>query len=1220
MKLNRLFYLIIVIIILSLTSGCSRECKHKNVGWIIDENPTCTENGKKHKYCLKCRKTVEICEVVALGHDIVKHPGKKSTCVEKGYTDYETCTRCDYTSFTQLDIGKHSYVNGLCNICGDILSSSSLLYELNEDESGYIVVGIDYSGFDEEAIKIIIPSTHNGLPVIKIAENAFSNCINIQYINVANSVNEIGKGAFKNCLALKSITLPFVCKGTHFGYIFGSNSYVDNQQYVPASLENVVILNADVINDYAFYNCKNIKTISIPQSVTSIGKQAFKNCVNLTKITLPFVGNGSTENYLGYIFGASSYADNSKYVPTSLKEVVVTGSTIIGDYAFSGCGNLTNIDIPEGIISIEESAFSGCRSLTKIELPSTVTSVGWSAFSGCNRLISISLPFIGNGSDQTHFGYIFGASSYSDNNKYVPSSLKEVIITGGTSIGKYAFSDCTSLTSIEIPNSVTSIGQGAFRGCNNLENVYYKGTIEDWCSIKLLCTPMGYAKHIYMLNENGCYDEVLKIIIPAHISKIGNDQFYGFNAATSVSIPNNITSIGDNAFYNCSNLKNIIISEGVVYIGRYAFYNCSNLESMTIPEGVTSIGDYAFDKCSSLTNITIPNSLTSIGNNSFNQCYKLKFNKYNNGYYIGNEDKPYLMFVKVNSLDIKSIIVNENTMFINRGVFFDCSNLNKLTIPFIGSKEGSKNEHIGYLFGISEPEKNSRITSNLKQIIITKATDIPSYAFYNCSSLTNIEIPDGVTSIGSDAFSGCSSLNYNTFGGCLYLGNEDNPYLVLIKAANKDIDSFQIHKETSIICNKALIGCTNIVTINIPQKVLSIGDNAFANITNLKNIVLSNGVKSMGTFAFSSDENLENVYYNGTIEDWCKISFGNAYSNPMSYATHIYMFDGSRGYKEVTEIVVPETISEICNHQFEGFSRVTNLVIPNSVTSIGDYAFFGCDSLTSIEIPNSVTRIGNSAFSTCINLTYVMLSDNIEYFGNDVFKNCTNIKYNVFDNALYLGSNNNQYMVLIKTKNVNIDTVTINNNTKIIGSEAFRDCNYIESILIPNSVISIGKLAFYKCENLTNVKISNSVVRIEWGIFFGCKNLIEVTIPFVGNGSDQTHFGYIFGAWSYSYNNEYVPTSLKEVIITGVTSIGDNAFSDCSTLTSISISNSVTSIGDNAFYKCSGLENVYYNGTIEEWCEISFSNDYSNPMHYASHFYMLNKNGDYQEVTEIGNY
>ena len=451
-------------------------------------------------------------------------------------------------------------------------------------------------------------------------------------------------------------------------------------------------------------------------------------------------------------------ADGNSYCVTGytglLTEVMIPSIhkglyvTKIDEFAFYECTNLTSVIIPNSVTTIESGAFYRCTSLTSIVIPNSVTNIGSSAFSDCTSITSITLPFIGNGNDITHFGYIFGASDYDDNHKYVPASLKEVVITGGRIIGMYAFEGCTSLTSIEIPNSVTSIEMYAFEGCTSLINI---------------------------------------------------------------EIPNSVTSIGSSAFSDCTSLVRLEIPNSVTYVGPSAFWNCNRIE----------------------------------------------YNVYDKGKYLGNNENPYLILVKTTIISMESISIHSDAQVI-----------------------------------------------------------CPSALKY-CASLTSIEIPSSVISIGDSAFS----------------------------------------------------DCTGLISVKISNSVTSIGSSAFSGCTNLKSIEIPSSVRSIGDFAFYNCDKLTNVHYNGTIEDWCNISFSSFNSNPMTYASHFYMLDENNEYKEVTEIVIPETVYKIGNYQFYGFDNIKNVSIPNSVKSIGNNAFQNCTSLTSIIIPKSVTSMGYSVFVYCQNLT-----------------------------------------------------------------------------------------------------------------------------------------------------------------------------------------------------------------------------------------------------------
>ena len=322
-----------------------------------------------------------------------------------------------------------------------------------------------------------------------------------------------------------------------------------------------------VIGYSAFEDCSSLTSITIPNSVTSIGSSAFRNCISLTSVSCP------------------AYAIS--YIPKgNLKTVIITSGESIGSYTFRNCISLTSITIPDSVTSIGDYVFRNCSSLASITIPNSVTSIGNGAFYNCSSLTEITLPFVGatkDGTDNTHFGYIFGASNYSSNDSYVPTSLKKVTITSATSIGKGAFQYCNNLTSIIIPDSVTSIGKYAFYGCSSLTN----------------------------------------ITIPDSVTSIGAEAFFRCGSLTSITIPDGVTSIGAHAFGKCSSLTSVVIPDSVTSIGNCAFWSCSSLTSVVIGNSVTSIGAEAFFICGSLTSITIPDSVTSIGDNTFSECGNL---------------------------------------------------------------------------------------------------------------------------------------------------------------------------------------------------------------------------------------------------------------------------------------------------------------------------------------------------------------------------------------------------------------------------------------------------------------------------------------------------------------------------------------------------------------------------------------------------------------------
>ena len=252
------------------------------------------------------------------------------------------------------------------------------------------------------------------------------------------------------------------------------------------------------------------------------------------------------------------------------------------------------------------------------------------------------------------------------------------------------------------------------------------------------------------------------------MTSIGDYAFYDCSSLTSINLPESLTSIGYRVFYGCSSLTYIIIPNGVTSIGDYAFYGCSSLTYIIIPNGVTSIGDYAFYGCSGLTFIVIPNSVASIGYSVFDGCTSLLYNEYKDAYYLGNNENPYLIFIKPKTTDITACEINESCKIIYHYAFRGCSSLTSIIIPESVTSIG---DYVFYccsgLTSITIPNNLTSIgsrafygCSSLPYIVIPESvTSIGDYAFYDCSSLTSVTIPESVTSIGYEAFYGCKLRN-----------------------------------------------------------------------------------------------------------------------------------------------------------------------------------------------------------------------------------------------------------------------------------------------------------------------------------------------------------------------------------------------------------------------------------------------------------------------------
>ena len=1050
----------------------------------------------------------------------------------------------------------------------------------------------EYIGNDEI---VVVPPTIHGTPVSKIKAYTFENCDN-----------------------LKSLTLPFVgisenhssyylrVFGAIFGHFttkdyretFGTNQYwqpavgggIYYRYYIPDSIEEVTLTSCTSIPEGAFKNCKNLKSVTIPKDVERIYESAFAGCTNLETLYFNAADCTYVDENIG-VYGSSNgvhiiFGDDVQRIPRDIvspyTNKITLGQNIkeISAYVFDDTQYYKNESNWEnGMLYIDnwlidvKEDYSG-----EYKIKEGTIGIANNAFSNCKSVSSISIP------DSVIY---IGEGAFCD-----CTNLSCVIIPNNvTTIPSNAFDGCTNLNYVIIPQSITNISDSAFNNCYKIEWVAYTGNEEQWNAITIdsgntVLENTTIHNNAYFYNEDAdiylmisdgillkYWGEKKDLVVPQNIHTIKDKAFSKNNNFDSVFIPKTVSTIGENTFSECSNLKEAVFENGITKTGIGTFVGCSNLQKVMLPDTLIDIENKCFSGCVGIVAVDIPESINTIGDYAFENCRNLN-----------NITIPY---------NVKSIGNNAfNGCIALKNLTYNAKKCEIYYKEYVNSgkwqrdysfKNCGHNEGFCVIIGESVQGIPSYfLTDNTKvsEIVFNNGAEtIDNYAFSGCYNLTDIEIPTSVTAIGDNAFYKCTGLT-----------------------------NINIPDSITTIGAYAFYNCTGLSNVKTPNSVTIIGDSAFYKCIGLTSIEISDGVTTLGDDVFSYCTNLKSI-------------------------------------------VIPNTVIENGRRMLYGCDNLEEVTLP----FVGSKQGSG-ESLTYIfgEIPSALskltitneTKIPERAFYNYVDLTEIKLNDDIISIGEDAFYNCgySNVEENWEDEFLYIGN----YLIDVKST---VASCNVKDGTTVMADRLFENCTDLLRVVLPDSMINIPQYAFCGCNNLLKLTLTNNISFIGDFAFKGCSNLTKINIPskvtqigdsaFKGCSNLQGVYITNMESWckiefdialsnplyyahklylndilietvtipkSITEINEYAfygCSNLKSVFIPyGITHINKNAFYQTG-LTTLSIPDTLSFVGEDAFEYCYNLEHIYIQD-IEKWCNITFENDYSYPLIYDGKLYLNN--------------
>ncbi len=848
------------------------------------------------------------------------------------------------------------------------------------------------------------------------------------------------------------------------------------------------------IGDYAFAYCYNLENVHIGYGVTDIGKSAFESS-SATGVYLPETIVSIGDNAFAYNHRLAGI-----YLPQNLKT--------IGKYAFTNCRGITGIAFPTSLESIGECAFMD-SGLTYISIPENIKTIGEGAFA---RLFSLSDFFVEDGNSEFRVDnrilYSKDMTRLLSCPPYAISGSFEVPY-GVERIDSYAFSNCYSLNSINLPETLTTIGDEAFSNCSSLNSIYIPNSVESIgkrafssCGFNYFSVPSG----ITQISEgmlSGCWS-LNDVYMHNGITKIDSNAFSGSPLSGVFNFPKSLKEIGANAFSSCQISGDVKLPDGLEKIGERAFLHCQNINQIYIPSSVVSIGEAAF-VCQNLSAVNVDeenSAYVEVDGALYNKdkTSLLLYPRWKRGTLVVPDGVKRIESYAFYRSNLSCVILPDGLTYIGQDAFTECPELVRIRIPdsvtSIGMSAFSNNallKSVGLPDGITEIPGNAFSNCTmLESVTFGKNVKTVRWGAFNCcNNLREVKINSALERIESGAFNEAKNLET-----IFYEGSAEE-WATVTKEGNNDvlntaelIADAEYAYEVSIDTKNANLAVGDTLQLNagvLPETIEETlvwrsSDDGIVTVEN--GLVTAHRAGNATIIVTTADESCIDyckisVSTEGSIGETIKWSFADGVLT-VSGTGEIPDYDESEAgvsiekpwdeYRDIIKsIVIEEGITAIGNNAFRDNHEVESITIPETVQTIGDRSFALCERVKKLNIPKNVSFIGDEAFEGMWELESFSVDTENEHFYSQ--------------NGVLFDTENNELLAYPMSRKDT--TYRIPEGIKSISSGALRDNRYLEALIMPEGLTSIGDYAFNCIPNLRKVIIPESVEVVGRGVFMG---------------------------------------------------------------------------------------------------------------------------------------